>query len=66
MGASLSGTAELGYWIGKPYRGQGLATQAGHLVLIYAFQTPDLHLSRPSVCNAIRPPHGSWKNLAFA
>lgn len=44
MGVSLAGTAELGYWIGKPYWGQGLATQAGHLVLTYAFQSLNLHL----------------------
>ncbi|OHA04084.1 MAG: GNAT family N-acetyltransferase [Candidatus Sungbacteria bacterium RIFCSPHIGHO2_02_FULL_52_23] len=29
--------AELGYWIGKPYWGQGYATEAGHAVLAYGF-----------------------------
>lgn len=29
--------AELGYWIGKPYWGQGYATEAGRAVLAYGF-----------------------------
>src|SRR3989344_686326 len=29
--------AELGYWIGKPYWGQGYATEAGRAVLTYGF-----------------------------
>lgn len=38
------GRAELGYWIGKPYWGQGMATTAGRLVLAYAFHELGLRL----------------------
>lgn len=30
-------SAELGYWIGKPFRGKGIATRAVELMTIYAF-----------------------------
>ena len=40
--ASQKGT--IGYWIGQPYAGQGLATEAVGLVCDFAFQT--LHLQR--------------------
>ena len=36
--------AELGYWIGKPYWGQGYATEAAEAVLRYGFES--LHLNR--------------------
>lgn len=36
--------AELGYWIGKPYWGRGLATEAAHAILRYGFE--DLRLNR--------------------
>ncbi|GLV55456.1 N-acetyltransferase GCN5 [Dictyobacter sp. S3.2.2.5] len=36
--------AELGYWIGRPYWGRGLATEAGLLVLAYAFDELNLLL----------------------
>jgi RimJ/RimL family protein N-acetyltransferase len=36
--------AELGYWIGKAYWGCGYCTEAGHVVLRYAFD--ELHLHR--------------------
>lgn len=35
--------AELGYWIGKPYWGQGYCTEAAKEVLRYAFEDLDLH-----------------------
>lgn len=35
--------AYVGYWIGAPYAGQGLMTEAVGLVLHHAFQTLDLH-----------------------
>jgi ribosomal-protein-alanine N-acetyltransferase len=38
MGVDSDGHAELGYWIGKPYWGQGLATAAGRLILGFGFQ----------------------------
>ena len=31
------GTAELGYWIGKPYWGQGFATEAAAALMSYGF-----------------------------
>ena len=36
--------AELGYWIGRPYWGRGLATAACRLVLASAFDELDLRL----------------------
>ena len=36
--------AELGYWIGRPYWGQGFATEAGRAVVSYGFET--LRLNR--------------------
>lgn len=33
-----SGTAELGYWLGEPYWGRGLAARAVGLVVPYAFE----------------------------
>jgi ribosomal-protein-alanine N-acetyltransferase len=41
-GAAQKGT--IGYWIGKPYAGQGLMTEAVDLVCNFAFDT--LHLQR--------------------
>lgn len=36
--------AELGYWLGVPYWGQGYATEAGREMLRYGFE--DLHMHR--------------------
>ena len=36
-------SAELGYWIGKPYWGNGYASEAGYLVVDYAFRTLELN-----------------------
>lgn len=41
--------AELGYWIGKPYWGQGIVVEAANLLLRYGFE--QLHLSLISVCH---------------
>lgn len=35
--------AELGYWIGPPFQGRGLATEAARAVLDFAFTTLRLH-----------------------
>ncbi len=35
--------AELGYWLGVPYWGQGYATEAGRRVLRYGFEVLGLH-----------------------
>ena len=37
MSISKRHQAELGYWIGKPYWGQGICTEAAQAVLAYAF-----------------------------
>ncbi len=43
--------AELGYWLGREYWGQGMMTEAVHLVTTYAFE--ELHLKR--VCAKVFP-----------
>lgn len=46
IGLTLTPThdhAELGYWIGKPYWGQGYATEAAAAVLRFGFETLRLH-----------------------
>jgi len=35
--------AELGYWIGKPYWGQGYATEAAAAIIAFGFNTLELH-----------------------
>jgi ribosomal-protein-alanine N-acetyltransferase len=35
--------AELGYWIGVPYWGQGFATEAANAVMAFGFETLRLH-----------------------
>jgi len=35
--------AELGYWIGVPYWGRGIATEAAQEILRYGFETMGLH-----------------------
>lgn len=37
------GRAELGYWIGVPYWGQGIATEASLALVNYGFETLRLH-----------------------
>lgn len=36
-------TAELGYFIGEPYWGRGIATEAVKLIITYGFETLELH-----------------------
>lgn len=36
------GTAEIGYWLGEPFWGKGLTTEAVQAVVAYGFQTWDL------------------------
>ncbi len=35
--------AEIGYWIGEPYWGQGYCTEAAELLLTFGFEELDLH-----------------------
>lgn len=35
--------AELAYWIGRPFRGRGFATEAGRLIMALGFQTLGLN-----------------------
>jgi len=39
-------TAEIGYWLGEPFWGRGIATQALRLLTGWAFAAPDLDLVR--------------------
>ena len=51
------GVAEFGYWLGRQYWGKGLATEAGHLCVEYAFEKHGLrrleaHVFAPNVDSA--------------
>lgn len=46
--------AELGYWIGKPYWGQGFATEAAHALINHGFQM--LGLNRIYAEHLVRNP----------
>ncbi|HEX5438880.1 MAG TPA: GNAT family N-acetyltransferase [Gemmatimonadaceae bacterium] len=46
--------AELGYWVGKPYWGQGYCTEAAGAVLRYAFEEGGLN--RVHACHFARNP----------
>ncbi|MEL7048344.1 MAG: GNAT family N-acetyltransferase [Pseudomonadota bacterium] len=37
------GVAEIGYWIGKPFWGQGFATEAARAMVDHAFRTGSFH-----------------------
>ena len=39
MSADGQGSAEIGYWIGRPQWGRGFATEAGRAVVAHCFQT---------------------------
>jgi len=40
------GSAEVGFWLGKPHRGQGIMTEALQTLIEYAFDEQGLGLSR--------------------
>ena len=46
--------AELGYWIGKPYWGQGYCTEAARAILTFSFERLGLH--RIQACHFTRNP----------
>ncbi|MFB5762434.1 GNAT family N-acetyltransferase [Paenibacillus medicaginis] len=50
--------AELGYWVGKPYWGQGYATEAARRILQFSFE--ELHLNRIFAAAIITNP-GSYQ-----
>lgn len=54
MGMVAGHKAELGYWIGVPYWGQGYCTEAGHAVVGHAFA--ELGLARVHACHLSRNP----------
>lgn len=45
------GSAELGYWIGKPWWGQGLATEAAEALVRYCFA--DAKIARLTCCHFV-------------
>lgn len=50
----LSDQAELGYWIGRPFWGQGYCTEAGRAIMQYGFN--DLSLNRIQALHFSRNP----------
>lgn len=57
--------ATLGYWIGKPYAGQGLMTEAAALVCDFAFNTLHLHRIEASCLPHNERSKGLLKKLGF-
>lgn len=51
---ALHARAEIGYWIGKPFRGAGFATEAAEAMLAYGFDT--LKLDRIHSCHFAKNP----------
>jgi RimJ/RimL family protein N-acetyltransferase len=52
--AGEDGSAEIGYWIGKPYWGRGIATEAGRALIAYCFQ--DAGFERLTCCHFVDNP----------
>lgn len=59
------GSAELGYWIGKPFWGRGYATQAGRLVLYFGFNELGLEIVHSSCLERNRASHRVLEKLGF-
>lgn len=62
-GIAQKGT--LGYWIGKPYAGQGLMTEATQLVCDFAFESLRLHRVEASCLPHNEPSKALLKRLSF-
>lgn len=65
---SVSGdakSAELGYWIGKPFWGKGYATAGATLALGFGFQQLDLRTVRSSCLVRNRPSRRVLEKLGF-
>ena len=43
LGMRMFNAAELGYWLGRPYWGRGLMTEAGQAMLLHGFGTVGLN-----------------------
>lgn len=54
-------TAEIGYWIGKPYWGQGFATEAAQAIVDHCFRTAGL--ARLTCCHFVEN-HASARVIA--
>jgi len=57
--------ATLGYWIGKPYAGQGYMTEASQLVCDFAFDALKLHRVEASCLPHNEPSKALLKRLGF-
>src|SRR6202142_4284209 len=57
--------AELGYWIGVPYWGNGYATEAAQAVVKYGFETLHLHRIFPSHYTNNPPPARVLKKIGM-
>jgi len=58
--AKEESVAELGYWVGQEFRGQGYATEAGAALIAYGFESPGLfriyaraHPDNPGSCRVL-------------
>jgi len=63
-GIAQKGT--LGYWIGKPYAGEGLMAETAGLVCDFAFETLKLHRIEASCMPNNEPSKRLLKRLGFA
>ena len=59
-------SVELGYWLGKQYWGQGIATRAAKQLCDYAFCTLNINRICASARKPIQAPGVSWKSWGCA
>ncbi|MSS87857.1 GNAT family N-acetyltransferase [Eisenbergiella tayi] len=59
-------SVELGYWLGKQYWGQGIATCAAKQLCDYAFCPWTSTVSVPASWKPIQAPGASWKSWKCA
>jgi ribosomal-protein-alanine N-acetyltransferase len=54
-------TAEIGYWLGRPFWGRGIATEAVRAATLYAFDQLGMHRVLPSHLDATRLLPACWR-----
>ena len=60
-----SGNAELGYWLGKDYRGLGYATEAARRVISWCFEVGEFHRIQASYFPGNQASEGVMRNIGM-